>query len=81
MKQFVLWDVQRDELSPTDFQHTRLDRCSAELRTERPPLPRLRPECSAELDRFVPASRLAKRAHGGLRAALRLLLRQPLKLG
>ncbi len=78
MKPFVLWDVARELLEPGRMQTERAERATLELRRARPSLPRVRPVCSEALRRFVPASRQAQRAHKGLRAALRLLLRKPI---
>ncbi|RME75320.1 MAG: hypothetical protein D6776_03455 [Planctomycetota bacterium] len=78
MKPFVLWDVAREELDPGRLRAEHYECSTLLVRRGRPPLPRLRPVCSRELERFVPASRLAQRAHTALRAALRLLLRQPI---
>ncbi|GIW72543.1 MAG: hypothetical protein KatS3mg102_2085 [Planctomycetota bacterium] len=77
-KQFLLWDVRREVLAPG-----RLARTPAPERARPAFRPAARtpaafvPAASRALRDFAPAGRLAARAHTGLRAALRVLLRRP----
>ena len=77
-KQFLLWDVKREEaMEPTDER----DRVPAPRILDdierRPELPPFRPDATREFLGLVPASLAAHKAYKGWRALLKVAIRKP----